>query len=527
MDAMMQISHKKYQIFSTIIALTGFVFAIIATSKYGAGVSSDAVRNLSTADNLAAGNGFFDFVRFPFVQWPPLYPLTLAGLKLLTGLGTFQIAWYLNVFLYLVNLWLWSELLYRIFQDRPVYAVLGAVAMVLSRSTLRIYDTVTSEPMFITFMLVFFFAAADYLNGTSRRGLWFMILMAALASLQRYLGVILIGILGLLILYRHGWRAIGWAFLSTILAFLPIGLWVFLHNYLRHNMLFGPRVLSQFFPLENISLTLTKMFNWFVPLHPLLLPLLMRPWIILLVIALILVLINDRKRWLEWVRAFTQNRNLSPLTLFTIIYLILLAFTVNTIDHRDLTSDRYYVVVYPAILVIIFITVDRLVLTHIDLGNRWLRAAPIALFLIWLLYPVASLQEYLGKALVQGEPSNYNIHNSAWFANMQFLKVTRTIIDQDPSAMLYSNYTTTTWFRFQRPTYILPHQDAELSLEENLALLERNYADWPGADPGYIIWFTPNESTGYAPPENLSIIANVKLLYQDENGQLFYVEAKK
>jgi len=93
--------------------------------------------------------------------------------------------------------------------------------------------------------------------------------------------------------------------------------------------------------------------------------------------------------------------------------------------------------------------------------------------------------------------------------------------------MLYSNYTTTTWFHFQRPTYILPHQDAELSREENLALLERNYADWPGADPGYIIWFTPNESTGYAPPENLSVIANVKLLYQDENGQLFYVETKK
>ena len=523
----MQISHRKYQIFSVIIAVIGFVFAIIATSKYGAGVSSDAVRNLSTADNLVAGKGFVDFVRFPFVQWPPLYPLTLAGLKLLTDLGTFQIAWYLNVFLYLVNLWLWSELLYRIFQDRLIYAVLGAVAMVLSRSTLRVYDNVASEPMFITFMLVFFFAAADYLYGTSRRDLWLMIIIAALASLQRYLGVILIGILGLIILYRDGWRAIGRAFLSTTLAFLPIGLWVFWHNYLRNNMLFGPRVLSQIMPLENISLTLTKMFNWFVPLHPLLLPLLMRPWIILSVIALILVLINNRKFWLEWGCAFIQNRYFGPLALFTIIYVVLLAFTVNTIDHRDLTSDRYYVVVYPAILVIVFITVDRLVLTHINPGSRWLRAAPIALFLIWLLYPVLSMHEYLGKALVQGEPSNYNIHNSARFANMEFLRVTQTFIDQDPSAMLYSNYTATVWFRFQRDVYILPYQDAELSREENVAMLKKNYAGWPGTDPGYIIWFIPNESTGYAPPENLSLIADVKLLYQDKNGQLFHVDVKK
>jgi hypothetical protein len=523
----MQISHRKYQIFSVSIAVIGFVFAIIATSKYGAGVSSDAVRNLSTADNLAAGKGFVDFVRFPFVQWPPLYPLTLAGLKLLTGLGTFQIAWYLNVFLYLVNLWLWSELFYRIFQERLIYAVLGAVAMVLSRSTLRIYDNVSSEPMFITFILVFFFAAADYLNTTSRRDLWLMIIMAALASLQRYLGVILIGILGLLILYRQSWRAFGQAFLSTVLAFLPIGLWVYLHNYLRHNMLFGPRVLSQFMPLENISLTLTKMFNWFVPLHPLLLPLLMRPWIILSGIALIFVLINNRKLWLEWGRAFTQNRYLGPLVLFTVIYLVLLAFTVNTIDHRDLTSDRYYVVVYPVILVIIFITVDRLVLTHFSLGSRGLRTVPVALFLIWLLYPVLSLQEYLSKALVQGEPSSYNIHNSAWFANMEFLRVTQTFIDQDPSAMLYSNYTPTVWFRFQRPVYILPYQDPELSREENIARLKENYASWPGTDPGFIIWFTPNESTGYAPPENLSVVADVKLLYQDENGQLFHVDVKK
>jgi hypothetical protein len=215
------------------------------------------------------------------------------------------------------------------------------------------------------------------------------------------------------------------------------------------------------------------------------------------------------------------------LVLFTVIYLVLLAFTVNTIDHRDLTSDRYYVVVYPVILVIIFITVDRLVLTHFSLGSRGLRTVPVALFLIWLLYPVLSLQEYLSKALVQGEPSSYNIHNSAWFANMEFLRVTQTFIDQDPSAMLYSNYTPTVWFRFQRPVYILPYQDPELSREENIARLKENYASWPGTDPGFIIWFTPNESTGYAPPENLSVVADVKLLYQDENGQLFHVDVKK
>jgi hypothetical protein len=110
---------------------------------------------------------------------------------------------------------------------------------------------------------------------------------------------------------------------------------------------------------------------------------------------------------------------------------------------------------------------------------------------------------------------------------MEFLRVTQTFIDQDPSAMLYSNYTATVWFRFQRSVYILPYQDAELSREENLAMLKERFSGWPGTDPGYIIWFIPNESAGYAPPENLSVIADVKLLYQDENGQLFHIDVKK
>ena len=67
-----------------------------------------------------------------------------------------------------------------------------------------------------------------------------------------------------------------------------------------------------------------------------------------------------------------------------------------------------------------------------------------------------------------------------------------------------------------------PHE-----LRKKLAALRDKYSWWPGSDSAYIIWFTPNEYTYYAPPEDLSAIVDIKLLYQDEIGQLFYVTKKK
>ena len=150
----------KFRIYLLILSAVGLVLILLTTSKYGAGVSSDAARNLSTADSLLAGKGFVDMLGAPFILWPPLYPLVLAGLSLITRWNTFQSAWYLNVVLYALNVWLSGWLFYRIFNDKPFYAAAAALIILLSRSTLRIYANVASEPLFATFMLLFFFAAA-------------------------------------------------------------------------------------------------------------------------------------------------------------------------------------------------------------------------------------------------------------------------------------------------------------------------------------------------------------------------------
>jgi hypothetical protein len=515
----------KFRVYLSVLALIGLIFILVTTSKYGAGVSSDAARNLSTADSLLAGKGFVDMIGGPFILWPPLYPLLLAGFSLLTKWNTFQAAWYLNVFLYPLNIWLSGWLLYLIFKEKMVYAAIGALVIMLSRSTLRIYANVASEPLFATFMLLSFFAAGRYLRDGSAGTLWLMFLTAGFATLQRYLGVVLLGVAGLTVLIKYGVRGIRQSLAPIILSVLPVSAWILFHNLPVSGTLFGPRDLGAMLPLENISLSLTKIFWWFIPRLTYLDPLLLHPWIILVAFILLLLILNKKTNWHNWLKALS-NYYIWPGLVFSIIYFFLLAFTVVTADHLDLTSDRYYVVILPMVLVLLFITLDKLILSHINLNNQLVHYGLAALVVIWFVYPIYSLQVYLRLALEQGEPTNYNIANSAQFREMRVVKAAQLILDKAPGALVYSNYINIVWFIYRHPVETLPFEDASLPSAQRLAALKQYYPAWP-SHSGYIIWFIPNQYHHIAAPDELSTLANLQLLYKDKTGEVYYVQAAK
>jgi hypothetical protein len=518
---------KRYRVFLASLALLGLGFVLLTTSKYGAGVSSDAVRAMSTAEGLLAGQGFVDFVGGSYVHWPPLYPLLLAGLSWLTHLDVFRVAWYLNVLLFPVNIWLWGKLLYLIFSERPVYAYFGSLIALLSSSMIRIYANVASDPLFITIMLVFFLATGWYLKDKSSGALWLMFGLAGLGMLQRYLGIVFFGVGGLALLLKHNLR--GWikSMPVVIICFLPSAAWLFLHNYLGYHTIFGPRSYNQMWPLENIALSLTKILHWFLPYAPGLQALLLKPWTIMLPILLILVGLNlkHRENWIAW-RESLAERYTWPALLFSLVYYFLLAFTVNTIDHRDLTSDRYYVIILPAILVFLFISFDCLVVARLDIRKPFIHYAILGAALLWLIYPIYDLQEYMRSALVNGEPSNYNIYNSRFFNEMTLVDVGRGILRSEPEEAVYSNYVNALWFQYRRPIRMLLPVDNELPQAERVASLEERYSGWPGEQTGYIIWFTPNEYKYLASPADLGWMARLDLVYADDFGEIYRVSPK-
>jgi hypothetical protein len=511
----------RYRIFLAVIVLIGIGFVLIATSRYGAGVSSDAARNLSTADSLLARRGFVDMLGSPLVLWPPLYPIVLAGLSLLTGLRTFHVAWYLNIVLYGANIWLAGAWLYAAFRSKPLYAIVGITVVLLSRSLLRLHANVSSEPLFEVLLFIFLLGSSEYLRSGGRLSLWTFCLAAGLATMQRYLGIVLLGVALVVLLRRDGSRAVRHGLLPWLIAAAPITVWALLHNYAISGGPFGPRELGAMLPIQNIGLSLTKMLWWFFPRWGPLDWLILHPWVPLLVLVSALLVLNSRRNWGLWFR-WMSSPTMWPALLFGLVYFLLLAFTVVTADHLDLTSDRYYVVLLPIVIALGLSVFDTLILPHLGGLKRGAKWAPAAALLLWSVYPVYAVQSYLRQALVQGEPTNYNIANSAQFREMTVVKAAESILVEQPNAIVYSNYVNIVWFIFGHPVRALPFEDQSLSRAERLEALRRTQADWP-AEPGYIIWFTPNQYHHIVAPDELVEIADLRLLFEDETGQIFAV----
>lgn len=514
----------KYFWFLIALSLVGAFIAALVTSKYGPGVSADGTKYLSIAENLLNGKGFFDHTGRPLLWWPPLYPLAIAGVSRLTGLDVLFAGGYLNIFLFAVNIFLHGALVYFAFPDKPSYQYLGGLFILASDMAIRIHANISSEPLFVTFSLIFLIASADYVRTRSRRALAWMIAMSALAPLQRYLGASLIAAGGCFILYanrRELWRAIRKGFIFGILSLLPIAAWIWFHNLGQYGSFWGVSG-SIVDPLENLRLSLAKILHWFLPYHPLLQPLFDNPWIVVVVLAAILLLINKKVNWNNFARTMMQPLPLVSWAFFVLTILGLM-YSVTTEDHVDLFSDRYYVGLLSPVLVMLFVVLDTLVLPHLKWNQRAFHKLGVAVFLIWLtIYPGWSMVKYVSASIESGEASSYNVYNNRAFHNNPIIKAMQKIALDEPTATLYSNYTDGVWFFTRRESPVMPR-----SFTMELNEIQQNYAGWPYDKPGYIIWILPNSIYRSAvPPKLLAEIADLELILKIEEGEIYRVKAK-
>lgn len=514
---------KPFLYYLLALSLAGGGLVLLATSLYGAGVSADAVKNMATAANFLAGRGFFDHTNSPLVYWPPLYPLLLAGISWLTGWDVFVSGWYLNVLVMVANVFLAGWLVYDAFREKPVYAYLGGLFVLVSESAVRIHANVASDPLYITFSLVFLLAANRYMAKKSAGALWLMILCAALATLQRWLGASLIAMGGLVILVAC-WKQWGLFLRDGLLmglSVVPTGAWIYFHNIRQYGTFWG----NDSPPLDpwiNFEFSLTKIMHWFLPYNPHLDFILYNPLIVLGMIALALVLIARRRDWANWWRTL-WGANVFPVVFFLPLSLVGIALVIVTGDHQDPYSDRYYVGFLASVIILFFITLDTLILPRlrVDIGKG--RAAVAVLFGIWLLlYPTYSMYKYISASMADGEVSNYNYYNRRVYNENPAIPVFNKLIAEHPEAAFYSNYADGMWFHTRRSTILMPRTSPEM----DMTVIKNNYSGWPGDKPGYILWFLPNEYKHVVPPRLLAEIADVQLVFASEHGRIYYVQAK-
>ena len=514
---------NQYWLFLIGLALVLMALGGIATARYGAGVTSDSVKYMAVAQNLLDGNGLYDHRGLPLLAWPPLYSIILAGLVWLTGLDIFVVAWYLNILLLGVNLVLSGVIFQRVFVDRPLYAYLGSLFVFLSVSSLRIHATVGSDVPYLTMTLAFLIAVDDYIRRRSYWAFAWMVLLSALAPLLRYVGMAftVTALLVILIEQRKSMRVLWRDGLALgLLSVLPIFWWLVIRNIMTYGSLWGgyddPTLVDVG---QNIELGLTKMLHWFVPYLSFLMPLLTQPFIILGLLALILVLINFRSpgNWLNWFRSFLHPTSY-PTIIYALVYFFAVAFTIITSDHRYLHSDRYYFILLVPTMIFAFLTLDTLVRPHLKFSSRQMANAVLVPFLLWTVYPIYGLREYLVEALERGEPSDYNLFNTRAYHEMNVVPEMQRLRQREPNALVYSNYVDAVWFYTRKPALLSPVRGA--------ADLKAAYAGWPYDKPGYFVWFKPNEYKHYLSPQELSQFSELQLIYSDPSGDIYYVSAR-
>jgi hypothetical protein len=518
--APMALSKNKFWIFLSALSLLAIILAGVATSKYGAGISSDATKYLSVAQNLLDGNGLFDHKGAPLLSWPPLYSITIAGLSLTTAQDVFVAGWYFNVFLLGLNVFLSGVIFWRVFQEKPLYAYLASLFVFFSISSLRIHANISSDPFYWTLTLGFLVALDDYIKKRSYTAFAWMVLFSILGPLQRYIGLAIPVTAELVILIENRERMrtlLRDGLVLGVASILPIAWWLVVHNILTYGSLYGvgPQIVD---PWENTSMALTKMLHWFVPYLTFLMPILTRPLIPLSILVLLLLLVNRTRieNGRAWIRSLLQP-SVYPTLIYGIVYFLALTLTVVTADHRDLYSDRYYVILLVPVAILALLTFDALVLPHLRLSLQQVQTALVLVFALWAVYPVYSFAEYLTEARAVGEPSGANMFNNQTYQEMDVVHEMQRLRAEHPDTTFYSNYSDAIWFHTRKP--VTP----SLIVTDEPAL---TYAGWPFDKPGYLVWFEPNEYKHYLPPDQIAAFADVKLVYAGKGGKIYYVQAR-
>lgn len=517
-------SQKPLAIYFFVLALIGMALVWLVTHRFGPGISTDGARYLSTAQSLVQGRGFYDYLNLPLTQFPPLYSILIASISRVTGLDVFVAAQYLNILTFGWVIWLAGYFFFKIFPNEPLFAYFGSAVFATSLSLIVMASNILSDLLFLAFTLGFLIIATDVPDTGRRNSIALLGLIAALSPFQRYAGIALIftGALLLLFLYRKNIvKGILFAGLFGALTSLPILLWVYFHNYLRTGILFGVRLPPLY--LGNLQVTIEKAEHWFLPS---LLATLFPFWAVPLLILLVLVTGNRSADWKRWVSQLLTPQ-FFPSLIFFILYLCVLIFNVSYWEVRYPYMDRIHIIILPALLALTFLTIRELTPTYLRIFNpQQLWIFSIVIFLLWLVYPLYNVQNYVRRGFTEGDTSEFNMYNIPVLRDsriQEYLSAQQITEDQK----VYSNYEAAAWFMTRHAITKLPFGDVGQRRVNAEEVLQR-FPDWPGKDGnGYVIWIKALSFKPYVlNPAQLAERANFQLLYSSKGGNVYLLTPK-
>ena len=245
------------------IAAVGMGLVAAREWAYGVAVSWDSLQYLGVAGNLLAGNGFTNYDGTPYTVWPPLYPVALAygGLGLVEP---FDVAGPLNVLAFGLTILVVGRYLGERLESRFA-AAWACVAIALSAPLGELAAWALAGMPFILLATVALTQADRYRMTGSLWALAWAAVFTALAWQTRYMGVVLVVVVGLVALFGGGagvgfWRRVVRAGAFGVAVSAPMGAWLW-RNYAVIGELTGNRG-AEFSLTESVWASLELAGQW-------------------------------------------------------------------------------------------------------------------------------------------------------------------------------------------------------------------------------------------------------------------------
>ncbi len=492
------------------IALAGVALVLLATSKYGAGITSMSSAYLDAANSLAKGKGFVFHTGEPMVLWPPLYSMLLAVVALVTRLEPVAFVHIVNAALLAVVICLSGYLFRPDFTRNAVYSVLGVCAVLFSVPLSLVYATAWAECLFIPLILLYLVFAQHYWDRYDGRSLAIMTVSAALACLTRYIGVSLVVAGAATIMLAPGVvlrarlaRASAFAGLSLA----PLGAWC-LRNQLLTGTVTGQRGAVTVSVAASMIDSARVILSWYA--FGLASELALLAWIAVLAIA-ILSGGGAGARLYGSLKGLVGGR--LPALAFVAAYaVLLLAFSgatpLDRIDNRLLS---------PVYVPATFLLLELGLRLYGPMQRRTaalVRAAPSFLLALWLLFPLMSV----ARSTAHRKSSGAGSFSSDMWRKSETVAYVKQMLRDGEAQPMYSDGADALWELARIDARELP-----LRSRNNLSDLRGR---WPAKSPSVIVRFDRCWLRGYFTVQELESVADIEEITRFGDGSVYRASAR-
>lgn len=520
---------SNYRNFLIILSIISFVINLISTKNFGPGISPDSVQYLASANSIVNNFDLITYDGTKLVVFPPLYPVFLAMIDFVFGFGPLFSARIVNAFLFGLIVFLSGYLFRRYLSAAVALAKIGTVSTLVSVPIIQVSMMVWSENLFICLILINIIFSDSYSKNPNTISLLLLSFSVALATLTRYVGLILIftGLLNILISlksdskikYRH-------IVVFLIVSVLPLIVWL-IRNYIFSNTFFGPRYISNYSLFQNLIFTMGTIALWYLPLRIFDWSL---PWkifeyqnllfISILVITVISVITILRLK-MYFLEIKTYIKDISNILLFIITYLISLII-LATVTNTDHINYRLLSPIYVPVTIIFLLIVSEIIkrVKKKQFVNFSIKYLLVVYLAIWLIYSTYGTIKFINISINEG----FGFAGKTWRNNKTIRYLLHNKLKECDN-LIYSNSPQAIYIWTNHYAKMLPEKKAygSFSVINDISSLINIF---PEKDTACIVWFDEIKYNFIFTIDELKSIYNISQLISFEDGAIYIVSKK-